>query len=139
MDKKKLILNFIKKQTIGVIATVGKDSKPEAAVIEFGETDNLELIFDAYHASRKCLNIRHNNNVAFVIGWDEDITVQYEGQAFELEGEERERYKKMYFKKNKRAQRWETVQGIIYFKIVPKWLRYSDLNKDPWEIFEINL
>lgn len=137
MDKKRFVLDFIKKHQIAVISTVSPENKPEAAVIEFGETDDLELIFDALENSRKVQNIKHNKNVAFVIGWDEDITVQYEGKAFELSGSESERYKKIYISKNPKVKKWEQVKGIKFFKIVPTWLRYSDLNKDPWEVFEI--
>ena len=74
-----------------------------------------------------------------MIGWDENITVQYEGEASELKGEEMNKYKEIYFEKNPRAKKWEEREGITYFKVVPKWIRYSDLNKNPWEIFEINL
>lgn len=76
--------------------------------------------------------------MAFVIGWDKDITVQYEGEAFELSGEELEEYKKIYLAKNPAVAKWEKVEGIKFFKILPKWIRYSDLNKHPWEIFEID-
>lgn len=137
MDKKRLILGFVKKHKIGVIATVGPDNKPEAAVIEFGETNDLELIFDAFENSRKAQNIKQNNQVAFVIGWDEDITVQYEGEAFELRDDEFEKYQKIYLAKNPAVAKWEKVNGIKFFKVVPKWIRYSDLNVDPWDVFEI--
>lgn len=138
MNKKKVILDFIKKNKIGVISTVNPQNKPESAVVEFGETDNLELIFDAYSNSRKAKNIKLNTNVSFVIGWDKDITVQYEGKAVQLEGQELENYKKIYIQKNKNVKKWEKVKGIIFFKVVPSWIRYSDLNKDPWEVFEVN-
>lgn len=138
MDKKQTILEFIKRHDLGVIATTDSD-KPEAAVIEYGETENLELIFDAFVSSRKYQNLIKNPKTAFVIGWDENITVQYEGEARELKGEDLNKYKEIYFKKNPRAKKWEGREGIVYFKIIPKWIRYSDLNKDPWEVFEINL
>lgn len=137
MDQKALVLKFIKRQKLAVIATVGHQNKPEAAVLEFGQTNKLELIFDALESSRKVQNIRQNNGVAFVIGWDEDITVQYEGEAFELAGEELAIYKKLYWQKNPGAQKWEKVPGIKFFKVVSKWIRYSDLNKQPWEVFEV--
>ncbi len=137
MDKKKIILDFIKKHKIAVIATVSPENKPEAAVVEFGETDDFELIFDADKDSRKMQNIRKNNYVAFVIGWDEDITIQYEGEAYEISDNELGDYKGMYFAKNPNAKKWEKVEGIKFFKVSPKWIRYSDLNKDPWDIFEI--
>src|SRR5688572_23078061 len=96
-DKREKILQFIKKHDIGVIATTDT-VKPEAAVIEYGETDDLELIFDTFVSSRKYQNLSQNPRVAFVIGWDDNITVQYEGEAVELNGEEVEKYKAIYFK-----------------------------------------
>jgi len=137
VDKKKLILDFIKRHKIGVISTVSPENRPEAAVIEFGETDNLELIFDAFENSRKVQNIKQNNQVAFVIGWDEDITVQYEGEAFELSGIELEKYKKIYLAKNPAVAKWEKVKGIKFFKVTPRWIRYSGLTREPWEVFEV--
>lgn len=141
MDKeetKQLILGFVKKEKLAVLSTVTKNNLPEAAVIEFGEKDNLELIFDTLETNRKYKNLGSNKNVAFVIGWDEDITVQYEGEARELFGEELQEYKEEYFKKNPHAKKWENVPGIKYFKVTPKWVRYSNVSKHPWEIHEIS-
>lgn len=130
------IRDLIRRHKLGIIATINPKAKPEAAVIEYGETEKLELIFDTFIASRKYNNIMGNPNVAFVIGWDENITIQYEGVASELSGNELERCKGVYFAKNPRAKKWEGREGMSYFKITPKWIRYSDLNKSPWEILE---
>ncbi len=136
---KEEILNFIKKQKLAVISTVGPDNKPESAVLEFGESGEFELIFDTYDHSRKFKNLQTNRNVSFVIGWDENITVQYEGIAEEVFGENKEKYQKLYWMKNPMAERWASRKGITYFKVTPKWIRYSDLNKHPWDITEIKL
>ena len=74
-----------------------------------------------------------------VIGWEENITVQYEGVAEEVRGKEAKEYQQIYWNKNPKAQRWESREDITYFKVMPKWIRYSDLRKDPWEVFEISL
>ncbi|MBI2033114.1 MAG: pyridoxamine 5'-phosphate oxidase family protein [Candidatus Levybacteria bacterium] len=139
MDQKAIILEFIKKQKLAVLSTVTPKNTSQSAVLEFGQTQTLKIIFDTFSSSRKYKNIKHNNNVSLVIGWDEDITVQYEGKAYELEGKEKEDYKKIYFEKNPEAQRWETKEGMTYFKVVPTWIRYSDLNKNPWEIYEVKM
>ncbi len=136
MDKKDL-LDFIKKQKLAVISTISSQGDPQAAVIEFGENDNLELIFDTFNTARKYKNLKKNNKVALVIGWDENITVQYEGDAFEIAGEELKKYKELYFKKNPAAKRWEKFSEMAYFKVKPTWVRYSDLRKHPWEVVEI--
>lgn len=138
-NNKQTALDFIKNHKLAVISTVGANSKPESAVLEFGETEELELIFDTYTTSRKYKNLQINKNVSFVIGWDDDITVQYEGIAAEVRGEEATKYKQVYWSKNPKAERWESREGITYFKVTPKWIRYSDLNKDPWDVFEIKL
>ena len=137
MNQKKIILDFIKKHTIGVVSTVSPKNTPEAAVVEFGQTEDHEIIFDTLSDSRKYKNLQTNNYVALVIGWDEDITVQYEGQASELSGEELTKYKVIFFKKLPHARKWEKVKGIKFFKIVPNWIRYSDLRKHPWDVFEV--
>lgn len=137
MDKRKFILNFIKKNKLAVLSTVNVKNTSQSAVLEFGETDDLEIIFDTFSSARKYSNIKQNNNVSLVIGWDENITVQYEGLAKELTGDESMKYKEIYWKKNPEAKRWANKEGIVYFKVKPKWIRYSNLNKHPWEILEI--
>jgi uncharacterized pyridoxamine 5'-phosphate oxidase family protein len=98
VDKKKIILEFIKKEKLAVLATVG-ETVPESSVLEFGETDNLEIILDMFTASLKYKNMKANPNVSLVIGWDEDITIQYEGIAEELSGKEKTQHQEIYWKK----------------------------------------
>jgi general stress protein 26 len=138
MDKKNVILDFIKKHKLAVLATVG-GTAPESSVLEFGENDNLEIILDLFTSSRKYKNMKANPNVSLVIGWDENITIQYEGIVEELFGEEKDKYQNEYWKKNPEAKRWADQEGITYFKVTPRWIRYSDLNSHPWEIFEVEL
>ena len=91
MDKRQIIREFIATQKLAVLATITKERKPQAAVLEFGDTDDLEIIIDTFPTARKYENLRQNKSVSLVIGWDENITVQYEGEAQELEGEELEK------------------------------------------------
>lgn len=136
MDKK-TIFEFIKNHSLAVISTVNSQNEPESAVLEFGETENLELIFDTKSTSRKYKNLKTNQNASFVIGWDENITIQYEGAAEELTTENQNAYREIYWLKNPDAKRWSANPEIVYFKVTPKWIRYSDLNKKPWDIFEL--
>ncbi len=131
------VLKFISKRQFTVIAT--KDEPyPESACIEFGN-DGFTLIFDTNKNSRKFKNIQKSPEVSLVIGWEDEQTVQYEGIATLLpEGEELERLKKIYFAKSAEAQKWEGKKDMVYFKVEPKWVRYTNLNFDPWEIVELN-
>jgi general stress protein 26 len=137
-QKKQLVLDFISTQRLAVISTVSSNGQPQSAVMEFGQTEDLALIFDTFTTYRKYQNLRENPQVSFVIGWDNNITVQYEGKATELKGEEREQYQEVYFQKNPKAKRWLKRSEIVYFKVTPTWIRYSNLSVNPWQIFELN-
>jgi uncharacterized pyridoxamine 5'-phosphate oxidase family protein len=138
MVDKPYILNFLRKHHIGVISTISSDGSPEAAVIEVAFTDSFEIIFDTFNTYRKYANLKNNPKAAFVIGWDENITVQYEGEATELTGDGLEKYKKQYLGHNPDAQKWLAFKELVYFKVTPKWLRYRDGNQDPIEPVEIS-
>jgi len=70
------LLAFLQKHRLGVLSTVSPSGDPEAAVVGIAVTDRLEIVFDTLDSTRKCENLRRRNKIAFVIGWDEEITVQ---------------------------------------------------------------
>ena len=128
------LFGFMNKCDLGAIATVTADNKPEVAAMQFAVTENLELIFDTPASTRKYQNIQENNYVAFAI-WKEFDIAQYEGVAIELHGEELARYKEVFFAKNPDARQWESVvPDLAFFKIIPRWIRYTGFKQDPWEI-----
>ncbi len=139
MDKLKLIRDFLDTQIHMIIATTAKDGKPEAALVGFAADEDLSLIFGTYTTTRKYLNVQSNPNVAAVFGNTEGITVQYEGTISTLTGDELTRYKEIYFKKTPSSKKYENHKDQVYLKTQPYWVRYTDYNKSPLEIFEINL
>jgi len=134
--KKNEILDFVKTNNLAVIATADTNGKPEAAVVEFGELKDLTIIIDLLDTSRKYKNLKDNKNVAVVIGWDNEITVQMDTLASELSGDELKIAKNAYFAKNPRAKKWEDKPGIVYFALKPVWAHYSNVGKSPWVIEE---
>jgi general stress protein 26 len=132
------LYNFIKHHKLAVVSTLSKESKPEAALVGFAISENLEIVFDTVKTSRKYKNLLRNPAVAVVIGWDNETTVQYEGVAEELTGPEADHYKEIYFEVypdgRERAKTWP---HIVHFKITPKWIRYSNFN-DPVVIEEMD-
>ncbi len=120
------VLRFMKSERLAVLATVGDDRRPEAALMGFAVTPELEIIFDTVKTSRKYPNLKKNPRVAWVIGCSTEITVQYEGMADELEGEELVKYKKTYFATFPDGPARENWPGITYFVVRPKWLRFCD-------------
>jgi uncharacterized pyridoxamine 5'-phosphate oxidase family protein len=133
------LVAFIRPIEHVVLATVTVDEKPEAAVVGIVVTDALELFFDTSNVSRKCVNLRANPNVAFVIGWDDSQTVQYEGVADEPAGEELRRLKALYFARYKEGPTREQWPDITYFRVRPRWARYSDFRGEAPKIVELKL
>lgn len=123
--EKKALYEFMQARRFGVMASVSPQRAPEAALVGYAVTPDFELVFDTTDATRKWTNLRANPNIAFVIGWDGSETVQYEGVADEPRGEERERLVKTYldvFPDGEARQEWP---GITYFRVKPRWIRFS--------------
>ena len=121
-NEKRFILDFIKQHNIAVVATC-ITNKPQAAVVEYGEQDNLDIIIDTFKGSRKCKNLRINNSASIVIGWDDDKTLQIDAIARELIGASSNVAKQAYFAKNPRARKWDNRPEITYFSFTPTWIR----------------
>ena len=114
---------------MAVVSTVSDKCKPEAAVAGIAVTENLEIIFDTVDTTRKYGNMLHCPDVALVIGWDGEKTVQYEGVARLVEGKDAEQYKEIYYGVYPDGrERAETWPGLVYFVVQPRWIRYSDFS-----------
>ena len=136
-QQKTQVLEFIKMQKLGVLATIDvSGQKPESAVAAFSETENLELIFGTFYNTRKFPNLLKNPQISFVIGWD-DFTVQYEGVAKLTEGEEMEMCRKIHLTKNPSSKKYAFEVEQRFFKVTPQWLRFSDFSVTPEQVFEI--
>lgn len=134
-DKKKIIENLINQNRLAVLSTITPENESESAIMEFSAGDNLELVFDTLPTSRKYKNLGKNKTVSVVIGW-EPATIQYEGTAIEVVANELEKYKQIHFHKFPDAVKFEKFD-MKFFKIIPKWIRFTDVSKQPWEVFEI--
>ncbi len=119
---------FMNKERLAVLATVTNDGQPESALMGFAVTPELEIVFDTVKSSRKYPNLKRNPRVAWVIGCTTEVTVQYEGIAEELAGEELDSYKRTYFAAFPDGPARESWPGIVYFVVRPKWVRYCDYN-----------
>ncbi|MGB9433125.1 MAG: pyridoxamine 5'-phosphate oxidase family protein [Candidatus Acidiferrum sp.] len=120
------IYQFMRSERLGVLATVSEEGRPEAALMGYAVTPQLEIIFDTVKTSRKYPNLKKNPQVAWVIGCATEVTLQYEGVAEELEGEELAKFKKTYFAAFPEGPARESWPGITYFVVRPKWVRYCD-------------
>jgi uncharacterized pyridoxamine 5'-phosphate oxidase family protein len=122
------LLQFLHKHRLGVVATISPSGEPQSAVVGIAVTDQLEIVFDTLSTTRKCKNLRRYPNISVVVGWDNEITVQYEGIADEPSGSELARLKELYFGVYPECKEHQSWDGITYFRIRPTWIRYSDFN-----------
>ena len=134
MTKDELV-SFLRKHRLGVLATVSPSGEPESAVVGIAVTERVEIIFDTVKTSRKWKNLQANPKISFVVGWDHEITVQYEGIADEPQGEELNRVQGAYFTVFPDGPQRLSWPGITYFRVRPTWARYSDFNA-PGKIHE---
>jgi len=122
------VFRFMDSERLAVLTTATKSGDPQAALVGFAVTPELEIIFDTVRSSRKYPNLKGNPRVAWVVGCTTEVTVQYEGEAEELEGEALAKYKPIYFQKFTDGPARESWAGITYFVVRPKWVRYCDYN-----------
>ena len=120
------------------MASISKDSLPEAAVVGIAVMKDLKIIFDTVSTSRKYQNLIKNPSIALVIGWDSTQTVQYEGVARVPEANEEDEMLEVYFSIFPDGrERMKTWKDIVYFCVKPKWIRFSDFT-EPKKIEELS-
>ena len=128
------LYKFISKNKYAVLSTVTKDNLPEAALVGIAVTTDLQIIFDTVSTSRKYQNLIANPSIAFVIGWDNEQTIQYEGIAKTPSAQKLDKLLEFYFKVfpdgKERKENWK---DIVYFCVEPRWMRYSDFNNQKIE------
>jgi hypothetical protein len=122
------LLRFLRKCRLGVIATTSDSGDPQSALVGIAVTDRFEIVFDTLGSTRKCQNLRKHPMIAVVVGWEQEITVQYEGIADEPTGSELERLTAVYFAVYPECMSHQNWEGITYVRIRPTWIRYSDFN-----------
>jgi len=112
---------------------------PQAAVVGIAVSDRFEIVFDTLASTRKAINLRQDPKAALVVGGlitGDERTVQIEGMAEEPSGEELEGLKRVYYGVFPDGQSRLSWPGLIYVRIRPTWIRFSDYNQDPPEIVE---
>ena len=123
---------------MAVVATAASSGAPQAAVVGMAVTDQLELIFDTLADSRKAQNLRRDGRAAVVIGWDHEQTLQLEGTSDEPVGDTLARLQRSYFQTFPDGGARQSWPGITYFRIVPRWARFSDFRPGSSRVVELS-
>jgi uncharacterized pyridoxamine 5'-phosphate oxidase family protein len=135
MDKQRL-LEFLGRNRLGVLSTIGFHGEPKSALVGISVTPEFEIVFDTVRRSRKFANLTRDPRAAFVIGWQGEVTVQFEGVAKQISSAQLDKYHEIYFQAVPDGLERLKWDGISYFVVTPKWIRYSDFDKSPPEIEE---
>ncbi|MBP2445222.1 pyridoxamine 5'-phosphate oxidase family protein [Rhizobium leguminosarum] len=137
VQSKRMILEFLRKHSLAVIATSHRNGTPEAAAIDFSVRDNLEIVFDTFEHTRKFINLSERSSVALVVGWDDSISVQYEGDAMKVSASDIAGYQEAHLK-SVPVEREFVEKGAVIFRVSPRWIRYSDFTREPPEVIEVH-
>ena len=133
------LFEFLRQHRLAVEASVAPSGGAQAAVVGFAVTDRFEIVFDTLVSTRKAQNLRRNPKLALVIGGlvaGDERTVQYEGVADEPSGTELDRIKRVYYTAYPDGPSRLSWPGLIYVRVQPTWIRYSDYTVDPPQIVE---
>ncbi|HKV28909.1 MAG TPA: pyridoxamine 5'-phosphate oxidase family protein [Candidatus Acidoferrales bacterium] len=141
------LVDFMRRWPLVVAASVSPARAPQAALLGVAVSDQLEIVFDTVDTSRKFRNLRSDSRIALVFGAagaytagsHDERTLQYEGTADVPTGEELRRVQEtIYFRQFPDGRSRLTWPGITYVHARPTWIRYSDYNRSPSEIFELS-
>jgi general stress protein 26 len=132
-------ISFVRQRGLAVIATRGSDGAPQAALVGITATRRGELVFDTSRSSRKFRNLSSFAQVALVIGWDNEMTVQCEGIADIPTGVDRDRCLEAYLAQYPDGVERAHDHDIVHVRVRPGWLRYSDYRPGSFTVEEITL
>jgi pyridoxine/pyridoxamine 5'-phosphate oxidase len=128
---------FVRERGLGVVATLGPQGTPQAAVVAVMATDLGEVLFGTERGSRKFANIQQRPDVALAIGWDDDeISVQCEGIADEPSGADRDRCLKYYLERYPRERQLVESGEHALVRVRMNWIRYDDPRPESSRRFE---
>lgn len=129
------LVEFVRRERRGVVATVSVESAPEAALVGLAALDDGTLVFDSPEKYRKIENLRTCDRVAVVVGTDGSVSAQIEGIAFVASDEgERERLGRAYIQQFPGSR--ALTDGFVVVGIRPSWVRVYDASVDPPRVTE---
>lgn len=133
------LLRFLQTHRLAVQTSISAAGTPQAAVVGIAVSDQFEIVFDTLASTRKAINLRENPKAALVVGGltnGDERTAQIEGLADEPSGAELERLTRVYYDVYPDGPSRLSWDGLIYVRVRPAWIRFSDYNQGPPLIVE---
>jgi hypothetical protein len=119
--------DFLVRHRWAVVSSLAADGAPQSAVVGVIVSDRFEFLFDTLASSRKMANILRDPRASLVVGWDEAQTVQVDGLADFPAERDLERLQTRYFAAFPDGRdRLAKSSGLVYVRVRPTWMRYSD-------------
>jgi len=139
MIDKNAVLQFIKSQDLCILSTASKSGKTESAVMAFATDDDIVIYMSTENTTRKFKNLLENNFVSVIIGGlKNDPSVQLDGNAKVLTGDEAVKGKSFMLSLHPELKDYFNSPTSMFFIITPAWLRYSDFSQNPPEVIELS-
>ena len=119
------VFDIVRRKRFAVVSTVHDSGAPEAALVGFALTPENEIVFDTLSTDRKAVNLAQRPAAALVVGWDDNISIQIEGDARRPANQDLASAKAAYFREWPDGRARENWPNIAYFVVRPRWIRYS--------------
>ena len=133
------IYEFIARHRYGVVATSHEDGSSQSALVGIAVSPELEIHFDTVGDTRKAKNLRRDPRISIVIGWDNEQSVQLEGTADEPKGANLAALKLVYYAAWPDGPTRESWPGITWFRVRPRWVRFSDFNRTDGAVRDLRI
>src|ERR1700685_3105857 len=127
------MLAYMRRHKLAVVATIGAGGAPQSALVGVGATDALEVVFDTLFTTRKHANLQRDRRIAVIFSGPDEQTLQYEGVALSVSvaAAQDEAYREAYYKAWPQGRQRANWQNLVYWRVVPRWARYSDYDRGP--------
>jgi pyridoxine/pyridoxamine 5'-phosphate oxidase len=122
------LYRFLHARRLAVLSTTAPNGDPQSALVGFATSPQLQIVFDTVKTSRKYTNLKADPRISLVIGWDAEVTVQYQGIATEPQGEALRQAQEIYFQTWPEGIDHQQWPEITWFLVQPLWIRYSDFD-----------
>jgi pyridoxine/pyridoxamine 5'-phosphate oxidase len=127
------LLAYMRSHKLAVVSSIGPDGGPQGALVGVATTDDFGVVFDTVSDSRKHGNLVRNARACLTFSGPREQTLQLEGTAIllSLTAQGDAPYLKAYYAAWPDGVERRNWSNIAYWRIAPRWARYSDYARDP--------
>ncbi len=136
MDEEQTVKDYFQAQELAVVTTLNTAGLPQSALVGVSKHDKYKLVFATQEHTRKFQNLLDNSVMTVVVGLAMPATIQMEGEAKILRGDERAKYEPEHLIQRPGSKSFSNLPGLHYILFTPKWLRYTDITQKPELIIE---